>query len=171
MRKVEVVPYNERWSELFEQEAAKLKLIYGDETLHIHHIGSTSVPGLYAKPIIDIMIVVKDIQKVDAFNPQMEFLGYRPRGENGIPHRRYFNKGDDDRTHHIHIFQFGCEHIIRHLAFRDYLIAYPEEANTYSDLKIRLAKKFPTNISGYIDGKDSLAKELERRAVQWYSQQ
>ncbi len=103
--KVQVVDYNENWIIHFEQEAKKLKDIFGDELIDIHHKGSTSVPELQAKPIIDIMPVVRRIELVDAYNSRMEFLGYECMGELGISGRRYFRKRGDNRTHQIHIFE------------------------------------------------------------------
>lgn len=105
---------------MFKEEAAKLQTIFGNEIVDIHHIGSTSVPGLKAKPIIDIMPVVRDINTVDNYNIYMQEIGYEPKGENGIPKRRYFQKGGENRTHHVHIYQTGSYEIKRHLAFRDY---------------------------------------------------
>ncbi|SFL60776.1 GrpB domain, predicted nucleotidyltransferase, UPF0157 family [Paenibacillus sp. 1_12] len=170
MRRVEVLPYDEKWSILFKEEAAKIKTVYGDKILNIHHIGSTAIPSVYAKPIIDIMVVVKDISKVDSFNYEMQLLGYTPKGENGIPERRYFNKGGNARTHHLHAFQTGNENILRHLAFRDYLNEFPDKAKMYSELKLKLSKEFPTDITNYIDGKNALVKELDLMALKWYSE-
>ncbi|AKG05276.1 hypothetical protein AAV35_011115 [Salimicrobium jeotgali] len=167
--RVEVRRYEGRWKELFEEEARRIEAIFGEELFNIHHIGSTSVFGLKAKPIIDIMPVVGNIEKVAIFNEQMERIGYEPMGEFGIEGRRYFRKGREHRTHQVHIFQADNEQDIkRHLAVRDYLCAHKEEAERYGDLKERLAKKFPENISGYADGKDKFVKELERKALRWY---
>ncbi|GMN99368.1 GrpB family protein [Parageobacillus thermoglucosidasius] len=165
VRKVEVVPFSEQWSILFNNEAEKIKTIFGSELLSIYHIGSTSIPGMRAKPIIDILVEVKDIERVDHCNEQMSALGYRAMGENGISGRRYFRK---ERTHHIHVFETGNEHIIRHLAFKEYMIAHPEEAKAYSELKQKLSKQFPTDIESYIEGKDPFIKETEKKALQWY---
>ncbi|WP_144564882.1 GrpB family protein [Neobacillus bataviensis] len=121
MRKGEVCSYNEKWALLFTEEAEKLNLILRNEIVCIYHIGSTSFPGLKAKPIIDIMAVVKVINIVDKYNIKMQEIGYEPKGENGIFGRRYFQKGGDHRTHHVHINQIGSYEIKRHLAFRDYL--------------------------------------------------
>ena len=127
---------------MFEAEAQKIKDIFGDELVDIHHIGSTSVPGLQAKPIIDIMPVVKDIDKIDSFNKQMEGLGYESMGEFGMKGRRYFRKGGDDRTHQVHVFQVdNKEDIHRHLAVRDYLRTHDEEMKKYGALK----KTLPNN--------------------------
>ncbi|UFT99256.1 GrpB family protein [Radiobacillus kanasensis] len=168
MRKVDVLPYQEGWKSLFEEEADHLSRIFGEELIAIHHIGSTSVKGLKAKPIIDIMPVVKNIHQVDGFNDSMIAIGYEPKGENGIRGRRYFQKGGDNRTHHVHIYENKSPEIIRHLALRDYLRAFPEEAKAYGDLKERLAKKFPYQIESYIQGKERFVSELEQRALAWH---
>jgi len=167
LRKVEVSSYNENWPLLFTEEAEKLKLIFGNEMVDIHHIGSTSVPGLKAKPIIDIMPVVRNIDHVDTYNQEMQDIGYQLRGENGIPGRRYFEKGGDHRSHHVHIFQNGSNEIKRHLVFRDYLKEHPNEKKMYGELKEKLAKQFPFDIDSYINGKEHLVKEIEARAWKW----
>ena len=167
-----VTEYNEQWAVNFKDEAKRLKEIFGGEIVEIHHFGSTSVPGLKAKPIIDIMPLVKDIKKSDSFNHKMMDLGYEPLGEFGIKGRRYFRKGGDQRTHQIHIFQYdNDEEIDRHLAVRDFLRKHPEEAKQYGDLKENLAMKFPKDIESYIDGKNEYVKELEKKAIDWYKDQ
>lgn len=170
IRQVEVVPYDPDWTRAFQAEADKLGRILGQQVAAIHHIGSTSIPHLSAKPIVDLLVVVHDIEKVDAFNEEMRQLGYLPKGENGIPGRRYFIKGDEiHRTHHIHIFQAGHPDIARHLNFRDYLIAHPDDAQAYGRLKQELACRFPTDIDSYIAGKDEFLKEIDRKAQAWKS--
>lgn len=168
MRKVEVKSYNEQWLSMFEKEANVLLDILGLEIIDIYHIGSTSVNGLKAKPIIDIMPVVKDINRIDKFNISMIAIGYKPKGENGISQRRYFQKGGDHRTHHVHIYQLGNSEIDRHLAFRDYLRAHSDVAKKYGDLKEYLSQLFPYDIESYIKGKEQLAFEIERKAMIWY---
>lgn len=164
--KVEVVKYRSEWTEEFEAEAEKIREILGDETIAIYHIGSTSVEGLSAKPIIDIMPVVKDISRIDKLNSAFESLGYECMGEFGIPGRRYFRKGGEERTHQIHIFGRKNEYdISRHLAVRDYLRRHADKAKEYGRLKEELAKKYPFNIEGYCDGKDSFVKDMEREAL------
>ncbi|MDF2680450.1 MAG: hypothetical protein K0R47_1640 [Brevibacillus sp.] len=166
---VVVTEYNENWKYKFSEESQKIKDIFGDVLIDIHHIGSTSVPGLKSKPIIDIMPVVKDIEKIDSFNVRMEGLGYECMGELGMKGRRYFRKGGDNRTHQVHVFQGdNKEDINRHLAVRDYLRTHPDDANRYGDLKESLAKQFSRDIEAYMDGKDAFVKELERNALQWY---
>lgn len=167
LRKVEVVAPDARWPALYQEEAAKLAPLLGEELVAIHHIGSTSIPGMPAKPIIDLLVEVRDIEAIDAYNDGMRRLGYQPKGENGIPLRRYFNKGGAERTHHVHVFQTGSDHVTRHVAFRDYLTSHPEDAKRYADLKIELARRFPSDINAYIEGKDALVKELEAKALNW----
>ncbi|MGN1386985.1 MAG: GrpB family protein [Bacillus sp. (in: firmicutes)] len=167
MRKVEVVPHREEWAELFIEESEKLKEVYGDEIIDIYHIGSTSIPTIHAKPVIDLMVEVADIERIDGYNEQMKQLNYEALGENGIPNRRFFMKGGDNRTHHVHIFEKGDAEIERHLAFRDYMMAHPEEAQEYSRLKQELAKRFPENMDEYIAGKDSFIKFIDRKAAEW----
>ncbi|MCM3744360.1 GrpB family protein [Sporosarcina luteola] len=168
MRKVDVMPFSERWSLEYQKEAAVLQEIFGAEIIEIHHIGSTSVQGLSAKPIIDIMPVVKDLSQVDQYNASMAAIGYEAKGENAILGRRYFQKGGDNRTHHVHIYEKGSPEIVRHLAFRDFLRVHPEKAKEYGDLKEKLARQFPYDIESYINGKAELAARIERKAVVWH---
>jgi GrpB-like predicted nucleotidyltransferase (UPF0157 family) len=165
---VRVVPYCSEWALLFEHEGALIRGVFGDELVEIHHIGSTSVPGLQAKPIIDMLPVVQQIERVDLFNVGMEALGYEALGELGIPGRRYFRKGGDDRTHQAHVFQAGDPGVERHLAFRDYLRAHPGVAAEYGVLKAGLAQQFPEDIDKYMDGKDAFVKAAEQEALRWY---
>ncbi|MFQ5934717.1 MAG: GrpB family protein [Dehalococcoidia bacterium] len=170
LQRVQVVPYDSSWPSMFETEAKRLKGVLGKEAVSIHHIGSTAIPGISAKPIIDILPEVVDIQKIDGFNGEMVKLGYTPRGELGIPGRRFFSKDAGDiRTHHVHIFQTGSSELQRHLDFRDYLIARPKKARAYGRLKEALARKFPEDIEGYTDGKDGFIKDMERKAKEWRS--
>ncbi|SDL84320.1 GrpB family protein [Sediminibacillus halophilus] len=168
MRNVEVVPYNDQWPKLFLKEAAAIKEIFGDELIDVHHIGSTSVPGLAAKPIIDIMPVVRKIENVDKYNQQIAAIGYEGKGEFGIPGRRYFRKGGENRSHHVHIFQQRDKGVNRHLAFRDFLREHPNIARKYGAKKQELAAQFPSDIEAYRNGKDQLVQEIEQKALAWY---
>lgn len=100
----------------------------------------------------------------------MTELGYECMGEFGISGRRYFRKGGTNRTHHIHVFQIdNKKDIDRHLAVRDYLRSHPEAAEQYGNLKEDLANQFPKDIEAYMDGKEAFVTELERTALEWYS--
>src|SRR5690606_20153629 len=168
MRKVEVCDYHKEWEELFQKEAAEIKKILGDNCVAVHHIGSTAVKGLAAKPVIDLMPVVKDIEAIDRFNQAFEQLGYEAKGENGLKGRRYFQKGGDARTHHIHMDERGNGEINRHLAFSDFLKKHPKKAEKYGTLKKELAMKYPTEIEQYSRGKESLVKEIEKQALEGF---
>jgi GrpB-like predicted nucleotidyltransferase (UPF0157 family) len=167
-RKIEVHPHDPNWRHQFDIEAERLRAILGQLVLEVHHIGSTAIPGIKAKPIIDILIIVKNIQLVDAYNCAMIQNGYLPRGEFGIPGRRFFIKGDEaNRSHHLHIYAANHPEIARHLNFRDYLIAHPEAAEEYSELKESLVKQFPHSGPDYTQGKDSFIQSIDEKAKQW----
>jgi len=161
-RIIEVAPYNPNWEQKFKDEAKKIKKIFKEIFVDIHHIGSTAIPTIKAKPIIDIMVEVKDINRVDSYNKQMEKLGYQALGEYGIPERRFFQKGGNNRTHHVHIFEIGSPQIKRHIDFRNYLISNPSVAEEYSSLKEKLAKKYRHDIDKYWEGKDSFIKKIDK---------
>ncbi|WP_310487437.1 GrpB family protein [Chamaesiphon sp. VAR_69_metabat_338] len=166
-RKVEVVPHDRNWQNLFKAESRQLSIAFGDNAIAIHHIGSTAIETIYAKPIIDILIEVKNLDRVDDLNPQIESLGYITMGEFGIVGRRFFRKDDNAgiRTHHIHTFEVGSPQIERHLAFRDYLRSHPEAARQYSELKQQLAQQYPTDIQNYMDGKADFIAEIDNQAL------
>jgi len=168
--KIEVVPHDPTWRDQFQQEAERIQQALGAIVTAVHHIGSTSIPNIYAKPIIDMLVEVTDITQVDQREAAMIALGYEAMGEMGLPGRRYFRKENNQgiRTHHAHTYQQGTSEIKRHLAFRDYMIAHPEAAQAYSELKRELAKKLDIyDIEGYMDGKDVFVKEMEQRAIAW----
>lgn len=152
---------------MYEEETVKLRKILGAEIYKIYHIGSTSVDGLIAKPVIDIMPVVRDVNRVDDFNTAMIDIGYEPKGENGLPGRRFFQKGGDSRTHHIHFYEIGNTEIERHLAFRNYLRTHPDAVKKYGSLKKELAQRFPNDIEAYISGKEHLVLKIEKQAMDW----
>jgi len=168
VRKVEVVGPDESWEPMFELEKDRLEKLFGDLVIQVYHIGSTAIPNIYAKPIIDILIEVKDIEKVDKFNPGMRQLGYIPKGEYGIPGRRFFIKGTEvNRTHHIHIFQQGDVEVGKHVNFRDYMRLHPDKAVAYSKLKRDLAQKYPEDITGYMSEKNDFIKKIEAEIMIW----
>lgn len=150
----------------YELEEQLLKEMLKHDLVNCFHIGSTSVPGLKAKPIIDILLVVHNIAGLDHYSAQFETLGYEVMGEFGIIGRRYFRKGGDDRTHQIHAFQYdNVYEIERHLSFRNYLCQHPNIVQQYGDLKSELAIKFPNDIERYGDGKDEFVKQIEKQAL------
>ncbi|MEM0979689.1 MAG: GrpB family protein [Cyanobacteria bacterium P01_H01_bin.58] len=170
VREVKVVPHNPDWKNQFEAEQQYIQAAMGNNAIAIHHIGSTSILQIHAKPIIDILAEVADIYRVDTQTSNLEDLGYEAMGEYGIPGRRYFRKWDavGNRTHHLHVFQTASPDVERHLHFRDYLIAHPAEAEVYSQLKQHLAALHPYDIEAYMDGKDGFIQAVEQKAQQWH---
>ena len=168
LKRVEVMPHSPGWAAAFRAEAQRLRATLGDEIVAVHHVGSTAIPGIKAKPIIDILLEVREVERLDERGPEMAALGYEARGEFGLPGRRFFVKDTDGRrTHHVHAYATGNPELERHLAFRDFMISHPEHADTYGRLKEDLAREFPTDIEGYMDGKDAFIKEMEKRALAW----
>ena len=166
---ITVLNYDPEWPLKYERERKAIAEILDGNGISIYHIGSTSVPGLAAKPIIDMMAVVRSLEKVDDARGKFSELGYEYLGEFGIAGRRYFRKGGDERTHQIHIFQADdWNNIGRHLAFRDYMRTHEKERAEYAKIKTALAQRFPYDIDGYCDGKDAFVREMEKRALLEY---
>jgi GrpB-like predicted nucleotidyltransferase (UPF0157 family)/Fe-S-cluster containining protein len=165
MRNIVVVAYDPAWLRAFEDERARLEKVFAG-SVTIHHIGSTSVPGLSAKPVIDILLAVDHLDDVDARNDAMTALGYQVRGELGIPGRRYFSKGGDEkRTHNVHAYEHDHAEVGRHLAFRDYLRAHADEARRYGAMKQQAAAAHRDDIDGYMAAKAPMIAELLERAT------
>ncbi|MGY5875597.1 MAG: GrpB family protein [Candidatus Thorarchaeota archaeon] len=168
VRRIVLVDYDPQWRILYDDESQFVSKAFGDLLVSIHHIGSTSIPEICAKPIIDILVEVHDIKRVDEMDDMMIAIGYRPRGEVGIPGRRYFSKDiDERRTHHVHSFQTGSQHLQRHLDFRDYLRVHPDEAMKYCRLKREFAATDDTDIDRYTKGKTVFIKDVEKKAKAW----
>jgi GrpB-like predicted nucleotidyltransferase (UPF0157 family) len=166
---VVVVPYDFNWTHAFARESNVVATTLGETVISIHHIGSTAIPGMYAKPIVDMLVKVQTIADVDGRSSAMQSQGYVAMGEYGIAGRRYFYKLNDagDRAFHIHVFAVDSEHGKRHLAFRDFLRAHADVAQQYSELKQRLAHAHPHDIDAYMAGKDAFIKDVQRRALAW----
>ena len=166
---ITVVNYDPEWPSKYVRERDYITEILKDNCISIYHIGSTSVPGLAAKPIIDIMVVVRSLERVDTVAEKLSNIGYEYLGEFGIAGRRYLRKGGDERTHQIHIFQADdWNNIGRHLAFRDYMRTHERERNQYAKIKKDLAQKFPYDIDGYCNGKENFVREMENYALVQY---
>lgn len=161
---VEIVPYSNLWPGLFAEEAERLRAAIGEHTVAIEHIGSTSVPGLAAKPIIDILIAVMEISDVQKCVVPLESIGYEYRGELGIPGRHFFGKGET-RTHNLHVVEIGSAHWRRHLRFRDYLREHDEVRNDYQALKEGLAEKHRHDREAYTDAKSEFIQGVEKAAA------
>ncbi len=150
-------------------ESETLGDILSPNLVNIYHIGSTAVPGLMAKPVIDIMLSVQSLNILDQQSQKIASLDYEVMGEFGMPGRRYFRKGLIDRTHQIHAFVQEDHNITRHLAFRDYLRNHPDIAAEYGILKKQLAELYPSDIIKYGDGKEDFITIHEKKAMQWFT--
>ncbi len=166
---VRLVPHDPAWAGMFRRPAALWADVLGDAGVRIEHIGSTSVPGLLAKPVIDILIAVTDLDAVDLCIPALEARGYEAKGEYGLAGRRYFRKSDvrGVRTHHVHVYADTDPAIARHLAFRDYLRAHPDKAAEYGALKQALAGQ---GLAGedYQTAKAGWVRRIEAEALAGY---
>ena len=164
-RTIIVTPYQSNWKDDFLSEQNILNETLKSTTPIIHHIGSTSVPGLAAKPIIDILVEVSSLTELDLLNENMRSIGYTPRGEYGIPGRRYFIKGPIQRTYHLHAFEKGSPHIERHIVFRNYLISNPKIAAEYAEVKKMASKNCNNDSQKYCDLKNSFVQQIEKQAL------
>jgi GrpB-like predicted nucleotidyltransferase (UPF0157 family) len=157
---VEVLPYNKDWPRLFEEEASKVRQILGQECIAIYHIGSTSVPSLAAKPVIDIMPVVKDIFQVGKYRTAMEAQGYEARGMCHFTFGYVFKRDAPHPACYVHVFGEGNSEIDFHLKFRDYLRTHDRERDAYAALKVNLAQTHSRDIVSYCLGKSAFFKRI-----------
>jgi GrpB-like predicted nucleotidyltransferase (UPF0157 family) len=164
--------YSPEWPREFDLEVARLRSLLGEERVRAHHIGSTSVPGLAAKPIIDLLPVVRSIERIDDEMPKLEAAGYKAWGEYGLSGRRYFTKDRGEyRTHNIHIYRRDDPDIDRHLAFCAYLRSHQPVRDEYAALKRQVYAAHPADIERYSDGKNAWIKRIEPVALGWYRRQ
>jgi len=167
---VAIMEYDPSWPRLFEEEKTRILVATGNRLTGIEHVGSTAVPGLAAKPIIDIMGGVRQLGDVAQCISALGGIGYEyvPQYEVYIPERRYFRKpqtGQGPRTHHLHIVETSSDFWQRHLLFRDYLRAHPEVAREYCDLKRRLAGVYGDDGWGYTEAKTAFIQTVVARAA------
>ena len=160
---VVVVEYDPRWPEQFNREQQRIRQILGDTALSLAHVGSTSVPGLYAKPILDIDLVVASSADEPTYVPQLEAAGYLLilREPNWHEHRMF--KGPDTNIN-LHVFSPGCPETRRHLIFRDWLRAHADDRDLYGRTKRELSTREWTDPRGYTDAKDAVIDAIYARA-------
>lgn len=194
--KIAIVPYSPQWPEDFRREKARIRqALAAFESLRVEHIGSTSVPGLAAKPIIDILVGVAGEEMLAASVAPMQAAGfaYFKKYEDGMPYRRLFVKlhspegrptptlvdvGDDIVTGrdllslaNIHLLVYGTPHWHRHIAFRDYLRAHPEVRQAYEDVKKEISRRDFHDTLEYNAAKNDFVKRVEAEALAWYGQE
>ena len=168
IKKIEVVEHRSEWKNQFKSEKKILKNTLDKILISIHHIGSTSVIGLCAKPIIDILLEVTDLDEVDLNSHKMKTLGYIPKGEFGIKGRRYFQKSVIERTHQIHAFEENDSNVKRHIAFRDYLRVHPNVKSEYGSIKTEAMLHCNNDLEKYMNYKNNFIKHFESKAIIWF---
>lgn len=159
---VVVEPYNESWKQDFLDIKAELEPALGELALRIEHVGSTSVPGLSAKPIIDIDAVMEDYSKLAAVVSALAAIGYIHEGDQGIPGREAFKyEGKEHlRKHHLYVCPADSAELHRHLTFRDYLRSHPKAVREYSRVKEEGAMLYPCDIDRYIEHKSPFIERI-----------
>jgi GrpB-like predicted nucleotidyltransferase (UPF0157 family) len=160
-----ILEYDPSWPGLFQSLRQRISDALGEMAAAIEHVGSTSVPDLAAKPIIDIDVLVASEAILPAVIDRLASLGYIHRGNLGIPEREAFRTPANDTPHHLYVCPPASAEFRRHIAFRDYLRAHPREAKIYGDLKIALAERFRDDRSAYNLAKTEFVLELTSRAL------
>ncbi len=174
--KAVVVPYDPHWPVLFEEERAHIASAIGHIVAGVHHVGSTSIPGMAAKPILDMAVLLREFEDGEGCIEPLENIGYIHKGLwDGIPGDRFFLKGhppqehcsdgEDIRTHILHMYTLDSPVVQNHFAFRDYLIAHPEVAAEYAQLKLTLADRHSDDRAAYSEGKRSFIREALAKAA------
>jgi len=164
-----VLPHDPRWSDLYRAEATAIRAALPEIEIALHHIGSTAIPGIRAKPVIDMLGEVAELRALEDRNGALMALGYEALGAHGIAGRRYFLKADGAgrRTHHLHVYAVGDPHVARHIAFRDYLRQHPGRAAEYDRLKARLTRGGVSSREAYQSGKAPFIVRIEAEALAW----
>jgi GrpB-like predicted nucleotidyltransferase (UPF0157 family) len=152
------------WPERFATERAALLQALGDAALDALHVGSTAIPGILAKPVIDLILLLREVPATPAVQQAMAEMGYLHRGEFGIPGRAYFTKpATPPRTHNVHAYAPGHAEVERHLRFRDHLRRHPDQALRYQELKLRLVALHPDDVEAYAMAKTAFVAEIVAR--------
>jgi len=166
---VVIVDYDARWPIIYEKEKARILKAIGGKVVAIEHVGSTAVPGLGAKPVIDILVGVRSLSDVEECIEPLKHIGYEyvPEYEASIPERRYFRRGPSEvpnRHFHLHMVERTSNFWARHILFRDYMRTHPEIAQQYCRLKKELAAKHGADREAYTEAKTSFIESVVARA-------
>ena len=167
LHKIEVAPYNVNWPIIFQNEADCIQKALSTDLSGIYHIGSTSIPNMPAKPIIDILIAIEDVYHIADITEKLIQLGYAPLRRQIIPHVSFITNKMDGIGFHLHIHERGSPQINRHINFRDYVIQHPEVARSYAELKTALVGTFSNDIFSYVSGKSKLVQQIDKKAKIW----
>ena len=166
---VELSDYNKSWKEEYLKEEKLLKDVLGDRIIQIEHVGSTSIEGLKAKPVIDILVVIKSLNEIDEIEKILKDYDYSNRGPQGVDDRIFFAKGPEDaRTHYIHFTEPNSDTFYSLTYFKKYLLEHPEYIKKYCDLKQELANLYPDERKKYTAGKNDFIKNVISLAKEEY---
>jgi GrpB-like predicted nucleotidyltransferase (UPF0157 family) len=162
---VELRPYNPAWQRLYAEEECRLREAIGQFVADIQHVGSTAIPGIEAKPIIDMLVALKSLGDFDEALEPLEQLGYELKEESGQPGRFFFAKGEPARrTHYLYLVEWNNFECRKLLGFRDYLRGHPDIAKEYAGLKRELARLYPDDRDSYTFGKNGFIRSVLLRA-------
>lgn len=162
---VQLREHNAKWKSLFEEEKKRLLKDFPESLLEVSHGGSTAIPDIPAKPIIDMFAVVPSLDTASDMRAKLEKLGYHHRGADGVPERILFVKGDEEnRTHHLQLVEHQSSEWKNHLLIKRYYLRHPEVAQQYAELKRALAAKYPNDRAAYGKGKDAFIKNVIKNA-------
>lgn len=165
--RVEILPHRAEWDVLARAEADRILRACAGRVVAVEHIGSTAVPGLGAKPILDLMPGIQRLEDGPPTIPAMEALGYICKGEYGIPGRIFFQKmRGDQRMVHAHMFVVGVDDWVRHILFRDHLRTHPDAMRAYEALKLDLAARHSSDRDAYTEAKSEFIRGIVERARQ-----
>jgi GrpB-like predicted nucleotidyltransferase (UPF0157 family) len=163
---IAIQDYDPLWPQRFETLQSRIDAVLAGSITAIEHVGSTAVPGLAAKPIIDIDVLLTSAADLPLVISKLASLGYQHRGDLGIPSREAFRAPPDDFPHHLYVCSPGSLEYRRHVAFRDYLRTHPRDASAYADLKRKLANQFAPDREAYTQAKSEFVAEVLRRTGQ-----
>jgi GrpB-like predicted nucleotidyltransferase (UPF0157 family) len=165
---VRIVDHDPAWAPAAAAEIGRVEAVLGEIAVRVAHVGSTAVPGLAAKPIVDVLVAVESIEPQASYVGPLEGLDYLFAPDDGSPDFHFFAKPPArPRTFHLHVCVAGGSDEIRHLALRDYLRAHPDEVARYEARKRDLVARHPADRPAYIEGKADYVAALERRALGW----
>ena len=165
---VRLAPHEPAWAGRFAREAARIRAGLGADALAVEHMGSTAIPGIAAKPVLDLTVAVRGLLPVAPWVPRLAEIGYEHVPENAMPDREFFALGTPTvRTHHLSLVEADSARWHRHLLFRDYLRAHPDEAAAYERVKRALAERFPDDRASYTAGKHDFIEAVVARARAW----
>ncbi len=159
-----IVDYDPQWPDLFEELRAPVVAALGELAVSVEHVGSTAVPGLAAKPIIDMDVVVPSAADIPEAIRRLAILGYVHRGDLGIPGREAFTSPSEKPRHHLYVCALDSEELHRHRAFRDHLLTHPDDARAYADLKKSAARRFAEDRAAYNEAKTPFVEAVLQRA-------